>query len=141
MELHSFNQFIGEAGIFSGDLTSLSIKALNRAKNTKAYKILEFIFESGENGRRYTDIVKFIVEDLNGDVYNHEIHRGWWAANLLGGQWSHRGLLYLYCKKLENGRWKVNDETTKFFESESELYKDLSQKESDLLNKLMNKRK
>ena len=138
MELVNFNLFIGEAGIYSGGLTSLPIKALQRAKNTKAYKILEFIFNAGETGRRYTDIVKFIVEGLNGEIYDPKIHRGWYGDNLLGHSWK-RGLLYMYCTKLENGNWALNEETMKFFEKEDLLYRDLSQEEKDIFKKLMSR--
>jgi hypothetical protein len=138
MKLLGFDQFIGEAGIFSGDLTMMSIKALEKAKHTRAYKILEFIFESGESGVRYTDITKFIVEKLKGEKYDHRIHRGHWATNLLGSGYrqSSRGLLYLYCQKTESGRWKLNPETRQFFDEERELYSKLSDKSRDFLSAL-----
>lgn len=135
MSLLDFNNFIGEGGIYGGELTNLSIKALQRARKTRAYQILEFIFRAGPNGTRYTDIVKFIVEELNGDKYDHSIHRGWYSDALNG--MGKPALLQLYCKKLENGRWVLNTETTNFFKSEDALYKNLSQKELDLFNKLI----
>lgn len=144
MKLFDFNQFIGEGGIYSGDLTSLSIKALERAKNTNAYKILKFIFEAGQEGVKFTEIGKFIVEDLKGRVYDRVLDRGYYATNLYGsgyGQWRNYGLFDLYCKKLENGKWTLNAETNNFFKSEDSLYKDLSQKELDLFSKLMKKNK
>jgi hypothetical protein len=139
MKLLGFDQFIGEAGIFSGDLTMMSIKALEKAKHTRAYKILEFIFESGESGVRYTDITKFIVEKLKGEKYDHRIHRGHWATNLLGSEYGTPGLLRLYCQKTESGRWKLNPETRQFFDEVRELYSKLSDKSLDFLSAL-NKR-
>lgn len=136
MSLLDFNQFIGEAGMYSGDLTSLSIKALERAKKTNAYKILKFIFEAGPEGVGFTEIGRFIVEELKGRPYDRVRDRGYYATNLYGS-WRNYGLFELYCKKLENGKWTLNDETKKFFKEEDELYKDLSQKERDLFSKLM----
>lgn len=144
MKLFDFNQFIGEAGMYSGDLTSLSIKALERAKNTNAYKILKFIFDAGPEGVKFTEIGRFLVEELKGRTYDPIRDRGYYATNLYGygyGQFRHYGLFDLYCKKLENGKWTLNDETKKFFKEEEELYKDLSQKELDLFSKLMKKNK
>lgn len=144
MSLLDFNNFIGEGGMYSGDLTSLSIKALERAKKTNAYKILKFIFEAGPEGVKFTEISRFIVEELKGRTYDRVRDRGYYATNLYGsgyGQWRRYGLFDLYCKKLENGKWALNDETKKFFQGEEELYKDLSQKELDLFSKLMKKNK
>ncbi len=71
--LKSFDQFVNESrreGIFKGDLrTGASPAFIERSKNTTAYKVLKFIYDSGEQGRRYTDIVRFIVEDLRGEEY------------------------------------------------------------------------
>ena len=36
-----------------------------RVDNTTKIKILRFIFDAGSEGRRYTDIVKYIVEKVN----------------------------------------------------------------------------
>jgi hypothetical protein len=138
MELHSFSQFIGEAGIYQGGLTSLPIKALVKARETNAYKILEFIFRAGLEGRRYMEIVKFAVEELAGDTFDKVNDRGRYSNHLSG--LTQPGLLHLYCEKTRDGKWRLNSETMSFFKSEDDLYKNLSQKEVDIFSKLMSKR-
>jgi hypothetical protein len=78
--------------------------------DSKQMKILEFIYKSGEEGRRYTDILRFIVEDLNGDKYTND-KRGIYSDNLIGlprrGP-SQQGMLHKYCNKNDNGKWVLN---------------------------------
>lgn len=140
MELHSFSQFIGEAGIYRGGLTSLPIKALDKARETNAYKILEFIFRAGLEGRRYMEIVKFAVEELAGDTFDKVNDRGRFSNHLSGSGYNEPGLLNLYCEKTRDGKWRLNSDAMSFFKSEDSLYKNLSQKEVDIFSKLMSKR-
>lgn len=104
--------------IYGGNLTEMSIKALEKKQNTIAFKVLLFIFSHPE-GVRYTDIVKFIIE-LKGEVYSPELHRGWWSANLngSGSPWGNKkpGLLPLYCEKTPKGLYKLNQATYDFIE-------------------------
>lgn len=78
---------------------------------TNKYKILEYIFKSGNEGRRYTDIIKFIVEDLKGGKYNWKTDRGYYATNLLGSRFDTGGsILYKYCNKnSENKKWVLTN--------------------------------
>lgn len=154
----SFNQYISEgaakAGLYTGELTSAPIQALNRAKDTVAYKILKFIYKAGSTGVRYTDIVKFIIEDIQGREYTNK-DRGYYGTNLIGttslgyrvnrrdelvdnkGQ---KGLLIWYGQKLENGRWTLKSEIFDLI-SKNE-FGDIakSSKSAELLSKIASKR-
>ena len=86
---------------------------------TSKYKVLEFISLHGEEGVRYTDIVKYIVEVLKGETYSSKHHRGYWATNLIYpsvprnrryGKDRSRPILYTYCEKNEEGKWVLTDE-------------------------------
>ena len=116
------------AGIYQGGLNDLAIEALEKKKSTTAFKILEYIHQSGEMGRSHTEIVKFILS-LKGRTYNHETDRGYYATNLYGSDnrpyWirggrdrSNPGLYALYCEKTEDGRWRLNMETADFFDEQ-----------------------
>jgi hypothetical protein len=141
--LLSFNRFVNEAkreGIFTGGLkTGASQAFIDRSKKTTSYKILKFIYSAGEEGRRYTDIVKFIVEDLGGDRYDHKIHRGWWATNLIYKDPFNRDknpLLYSYAEKNSAGRWVLNSKTREFFDLQEFGDLDISQDSIDFLSRL-----
>ena len=85
----TYSQFINEARTkeWIDDIEDKDGKLHNvRSDDTTKIKVLEFIYESGDDGRRYTDIVRFIVEDIGGDTYHHTTHRGYWATNLTGGR-------------------------------------------------------
>jgi hypothetical protein len=121
------------AGIYQGGLTDLAIEALEKKKNTTAFKILEYIQQSGEMGRSHTEIVKFILS-LKGRTYNHETDRGYYATNLYGSDnrpfWirgeskrSNPGLYELYCEKTEDGRWKLNTKAADFFDEQEGVSK------------------
>jgi len=92
-----------------------------RIDDTTKIRVLEFIYESGEEGRRYTDIVKFIIEEIKQmGPYSRDQHRGYWSTNLTGagGMFGGpiTGLLPRYCKKNENGRWVLaNDKLQAYF--------------------------
>lgn len=145
--LKSFSQFVNEEreGIFKGDLRVGASRAfINRSKDKTAYRVLEFIYKSGEKGRSYTDIVKFIVS-LKGKEYNWQEDRGYWATNLLvygrgygpygpssklGG-----GLLSTYCDKAGKN-YVLKPFARKFFDLEEFEGIDLSDESIDFLSKL-----
>lgn len=79
-----------------------------RIDDTQKYLILKFIYKSGHQGVRYTDIVKFILEDLKGETYDYKIHRGYYASNL-SGTWRDSGILPTYCTKNDNGKWVLSN--------------------------------
>jgi hypothetical protein len=97
----------------------------SKVRETKAFKILEFIELAGEYGRSFSEIQEFIVT-LNGRDWNeiklgpdwkpeHErrnvrINRGYYCTILVGGMHYHQGLLHTYCVKLPNGRWTLTEE-------------------------------
>lgn len=88
-----------------------------RLDDTDRIRILEFIYEAGNTGRRYTDIVKFIVEAIKGEKYNWKIHRGYGSGQLTGrpGRYWGRGgttygLLHKYCDKNESGNWVLTND-------------------------------
>ena len=100
----------------------------NKKMDTKAWKVLEFIGEAGEEGRSLTEIQKFIFIDLNGrsEEEFYEKSRGGYQINDVGGQYwdphmpgprrtrgywttalyyTGGGLLNNYCEKNENDKW------------------------------------
>jgi len=95
--------------------------------DTVRIKTLEFIYKSGKNGRSYTDIVRFIVEELNGKTYHHTVNRGNYSGLLTGVPSSYRrttqndhapmatGILYKYCEKIKNKWVLVNDKLINHF--------------------------
>jgi len=138
--LKSFNTFVNEAkreGIFKGGLRpGASPRFLERARKTKAYAVLKFIYEFGEEGCRYTDILRFLVEKFQGREYDPKIDRGIWGNNLIDdpassyyyndddeGSEVRRGLLITYTDKTEDGKYKLKPEFKRFFDLES--YHDL----------------
>lgn len=81
-----------------------------RIDDTQKYLILKHIYKAGHQGIRYTDIIKFIVENLKGGTYDHRKHRGYYSTNL-SGSWRDPGILYSYCKKNDNGKWVLDHST------------------------------
>ena len=141
--LKSFDQFVNESrreGIFKGDLrTGASSAFIERSKNTTAYKVLNFIYDSGEQGRRYTDIVRFIVEDLRGEEYTRD-KRGWWGTQLVHFNRFNREkkpLLYTYAMKNPEGRWILKPEVKEFFDLQEFGDLEISKDSIDLLSKIM----
>lgn len=138
--LKSFDQFVNESrreGIFRGDLrTGASSAFIERSKNTTAYKVLNFIYESGEEGRRYTDIVKFIVEEIKGAKYDRS-KRGYWGTNLVHFNTFNREkkpLLYTYAMKNPEGRWILKPEVKEFFDLQEFGDLEISKDSIDLLS-------
>jgi len=86
---------------------------LNVRGNTSTYRVLNYIHRAGEVGRRYTDIVKYIVEEINGRKYDYSM-RGYWGTNLLATKSSWRGgdrvgILTRFADKNEDGKWVLTD--------------------------------
>ena len=101
-------------------------------KATMKQKVLDFIKAAGPKGRRFSEIQRFIVEDLhsfnydlmkNTRVYDWKkkvfvyrtlrVYRSYWCTTLLrsgDGMLPYReaGLLKTYCEKV-NGRWVHKD--------------------------------
>jgi len=114
--IRSYSSFINEARTkqWLDDVTDNKGNIRNvRIDNTIKIRVLEFIYEAGKEGRRYTEIVKFIVENIKGMVYDWRIHRGYWATNLTGAVGffggSDTGLLTQYCEKNEKGKWVLTN--------------------------------
>ena len=101
----------------------------SKIMNTKAFKVLEFIADSGEEGRSFTEIQRYIYFDINkapkgedwfdkktqgrwNDKKGHwddhvkgsRVSRGYWNAQL-GSFLDRKGLLDYYCEKNEKGKW------------------------------------
>lgn len=92
--------------------------------DTVRIKTLEFIYKSGKKGRTYTDIVRFIVEELNGKTYHHTVNRGNYSGLLTGipSPYSRNerppmatGILYKYCENIKNKWVLVNDKLINHF--------------------------
>lgn len=146
--LKSFDQFVNEEreGIFKGDLRVGASRAfINRSKDKIAYRVLEFIYKSGEKGRSYTDIVRFIVS-LKGREYDWKKDRGYWATNLLvygrsrgpyriQNEQSGGGLLLTYCDRVGKN-YILKPWVKRFFDLEEFEGMDLSDESIDFLSKL-----
>ena len=65
---------------------------------TDKYRVLRFIYDAGVQGRSYSEITKFVVEELRGRTYTRN-DRGYWATNLLGTGYNASGILRDYCEK------------------------------------------
>jgi len=133
----------------------------------KAWKILEFIRDAGEEGRGLTEIQKFIwvlngnseedfwktTQDSHreyyqkmGKSYNPSYRfphdklrstRGYYSTALYGGS-SNTGLLNKYCRKNEKGKWVLE----RMPEPGENIYEEQSYKfVPESLNEIMNKRK
>lgn len=81
-----------------------------RIDDTNKYKILKFIYKSGHQGVRYTDIVKYIIEKLlnKPGKYDYKTERGYYAS-ALNGTYDRDGILPSYCTKNENGKWVLTN--------------------------------
>ena len=121
--------------IQSDPIHDMGIGYSKRVINSTSWKVLEFIESKGEEGASLKEIQHFIWVELYGRseesfeekqkiwVYNHKTTlndirtarktRGYWNTNLLGGGTyrkgtgykHHGGLLHMYCKKNEKGKW------------------------------------
>lgn len=94
-------------------------------KTTMKQKVIDFIRARGNLGCSFSDIQRYIVEDLHcfdydtmevNRVYNcngsysfkmRRVYRGWWCDALC----CHDGILKTYCTKI-NKRWIHNDFVT-----------------------------
>ena len=124
----TYSQFVNEARTKEWlDDVDDKFGKINRIRidDTTKIRVLEYIYESGENGRSYTDIVKFIVEEIKGMTYDWKKHRGYWATNLTAsvGFWGGKnsGLLTQYCEKNENGRWVLANAKLKSYFMKSDF--------------------
>jgi len=123
LERYEVNEASKGHSIFSGQLWSIPVKVLERKKGTTAYKILKFIESFGEEGVRFTDIKKFLIEDIRGIRYNPTTHRGIWNTNFYGPRFGKRkpGLLDYYCEKVPGTKkWRLNPETMAYLATEPE---------------------
>jgi hypothetical protein len=89
--------------------------------NTKAWKVIMFIKNAGEEGVGLTDIQKFIWTEIQGlpeaDFWKKDSirgygnkplrqSRGWWIRPLYGGGYSNtQGIFSKFCKKNDKGKW------------------------------------
>jgi len=113
-------------------------------RNTSVLKILEFIYKSGNDGVKYTDIIKFIMEEIKGETYNPVEHRGYFSGMLTGRPGSWRGgggqtygILYRFCEKKENGRWILKDNKLQSYFMKSDMGDMLTDDELDALAEII----
>jgi len=127
----SFNSFLKESSKYiptqpkEGSRQRIRVPKDSTDVPTITFRVLHKIYQSGYEGIRYTDIVKFIVEDIKGEKYQSKFHRGHWATNLTQAKygWMGRGeyrggILTNYCTKTDQGRWILtNKELIAYFNS------------------------
>lgn len=113
--------------------------------DTVRIKTLEFIYKSGKTGRTYTDIVRFIIEEINGEVYHHTVHRGYYSGLLTGIPSRYRyderppmatGILYKYCENIKNKWVLVNDKLINHF-MERDLGNFIPKEDLDIIGDLL----
>ena len=120
LERYGVNEASKGHSIFSGQLWSAPVQVLEKKKNTTAYKILQFIRSFGEDGVSYSDIKKFLMENIRGEKYNPVQHRGYWNFKFYGGN-GKRGLFGYYCEKVPGTKkWRLNPETMAYLATESD---------------------
>lgn len=71
-------------------------------------RVMDFVTGKGE--ARYTDIIKFIVEDIHGMTYNRTLHRGYYS-----GAFSSFGAYFLNPSKNELRYLEKDDVTKKYY--------------------------
>lgn len=76
-------------------------------KMTIKSRVMDFVTGKGE--ARYTDIIKFIVEDIHGMTYDKTLHRGYYACAL-----SSNNPYFLYPSKNDPRYLVKNKETKKY---------------------------
>jgi hypothetical protein len=94
-------------------------KGTRDKSETKAWKVLNFIKEAGNEGVTLQQIQYFIWTKLNGknpeqffekstDYSGKQMRqsRGYWNTHLYGDG-TYKGLLPTYCKKNEKGKWVI----------------------------------
>ena len=105
---------IDDESKYTGGLTRFPFsrrpKLPNRIRvGTTQYNVFRFIYNSGHEGVRYTDVVKYIIVSNSGGSYDsRSTDRGYWSSQL-SGTWKQPGILTGYCKKNENGRWVLTN--------------------------------
>ena len=128
MSIKSFSNFIAEGKIPTrmGDVRTPKDKW---DMPTIVYSVLMKLWEAGEEGLRYTDLVKHILEYHRGTQYNSKYHRGMYASSLVGYKYNRKGnsyppslkpngVLVKFCEKNEKGRWVLKSpEITAYFDS------------------------
>jgi hypothetical protein len=76
-------------------------------KMTIKSRVMDFVTGKGE--ARYTDIIKFIVEDIHGMTYNKTLHRGYYSS-----AFSSYGAYFLNPSNNEPRYLEKNEETKKY---------------------------
>ena len=76
-------------------------------KMTIKSRVMDFVTGKGE--ARYTDIIKFIVEDIHGMTYNKNLHRGYYSC-----AFSSYNAYFLHPSNNEPRYLEKNEETKKY---------------------------
>lgn len=76
-------------------------------KMTIKSRVMDFVTGKGE--AKYTDIIKFIVEDIHGMTYNKTLHRGYYSC-----AFSSYDAYFLHPSKNEPRYLEKNEETKKY---------------------------
>jgi len=86
---------------------------------SKTQKVLDFIEESGDKGRRYIEIIKFAYEFTYGVGKYNRKHRGYWSGSFKTPSYNDRrfGHLMYYIEKSDNGRWVLRNKKMSFYEA------------------------
>lgn len=98
--------------------------------NTKTLALLKYIMDADDQGgRRYTDIVKFLLNYDSGreekDWEYKRKNRGYWATRLYGGggfSKNPQGILDQFCSKSKEGKWILTDEKIRKYLLSKEMH-------------------
>jgi len=126
LAIQRFSNFIQESKLIptggtyiDGKTRNIRVPSEPGEPSTILFMVLKKIYDSGYEGMRYTDILRFIIEEIKGETYHHSTHRGHYATNLIGDkspsfQWSGRayknGILRDFCTKKQDGKYVLTDE-------------------------------
>jgi len=73
---------------FTESIESIAKRGTEIKSKVKKHYVLEYVDVQGDNGARYTDIIRYMYEKETGLTYTYE-NRGWYSAYFNdGGMWS-----------------------------------------------------
>lgn len=80
-----------------------------RIDDTTKYKLLKFIYNKGSEGVKYSDVLRYLFEEIKGKPYDWKKDRGNYSSVLSGEGGRTLGILQAFCTKNENGKYVLTN--------------------------------